>query len=96
MLTAEQVISVSPQAVSCELGGETVILDIPSGQYFALSEIGAQIWLLLESPRTLGDLCSRLAEEYDVEPGRCEADVSALLDQLAKHGLINLAERGDD
>ena len=92
--TAEQLIVLTSQAVSCELGGEAVVLDIPSGQYFALSPVGAQVWKLLESPCTLANLCTRLLEEYDVEPVRCEADVSALLKQLASHGLITFEERG--
>jgi PqqD family protein of HPr-rel-A system len=92
--TAEQLIVLTSQAVSCELGGEAVILDIRSGQYFALSPVGAQIWKLLESPCTLASLCAKLVEEYDVEPARCEAEVSALLGQLAGHGLITFEECG--
>ena len=94
MQTAEQLIVLTSQAVSCELGGEAVILDIRSGQYFVLSPVGTQIWKLLESPCTLASLCARLVEEYDVEPTRCEADVSRLLGQLAGHGLIIFEECG--
>ena len=70
-----------------------MILDIPSGQYFALSSIGTEIWSMLEKPCTLASLCERLLEEYDVEPGRCEAEVSALLDQLVGYGLVAFEER---
>ena len=94
MQTAEQLIVLTSQAVSCDLAGEAVILDMRSGQYFALSPVGAHIWKLLESPCTLTSLCARLGEEYDVEPARCEADVSALLGQLASHGLITFEECG--
>ena len=93
MQKAEQLIVTSSQAVSCELSGETVILDIPSGQYFALSEIETTIWKLLETPSTLANVCGRLMDEYDVEPARCEADVSSLLDQLAERGLITFEDR---
>jgi len=91
---AEQLIILTSQAVSCELGGEAVILDIRTGQYFALSPVGAQIWKLLESPCTLTTLCAKLMEEYDVEPSRCETDVSRLVGELAGHGLITFEERG--
>lgn len=94
MQTAEQVIILSKQAVSCESGGEVVILDIASGQYFALDAIGGEIWKLLESPCTVAELCGRLAQEYAVELARCEADVSTLLGRLAEHGLITFEERG--
>jgi hypothetical protein len=92
--TAEQLIVLTSQAVSCELAGEAVILDVRTGQYFALSPVGAQIWKLLESPCTAASLCAKLMEEYDVERTRCEADVSRLLEQLAGHGLITFEEGG--
>ncbi len=88
MQATDQLIVLSSQAVSCELGGETVILDIHSGQYFALSEIGGQIWSLLESPCSFSSLCNQLMNEYDIEPEQCHANVSAFLQELSKHGLI--------
>ncbi len=80
--------SPSPQAISCELSGETVILDMPSGRYFALDAIGSRIWTWLETPCTLEGVCQRVLEEYDVDPATCRADVSKLLNQLLEHGLL--------
>ena len=91
-LTSESKISLAPHAVSCELAGETVILDMASDRYFALSAIGTQIWNLLQSPCTLGALCDRLVEEYDVTPEQCRADIEALLDQMANQGLVIIGE----
>ncbi len=95
LLSAECVIRATPQAVSCELAGETVILDMGSDRYFALSAIGTQIWTWLqEQPCTLGGLCERLTREYDVTPDQCRADVSTLLDELAQQGLVAIEECG--
>lgn len=85
---AQQIIGTTPSATSCEVAGETVILDASSGQYFALNPVGTVIWQYLQTPCTLSSLCERLVREYNVSPEQCEADVSALLDQLAAHGLI--------
>lgn len=81
-------IRATPQAVSCELAGDTVILDMGSDRYFALDAIGTQIWNWLQTPCTLASLCERLMEEYEVTPDQCRADVAVLLDQLAQHGLV--------
>ena len=92
LLTAESKIAPAPQAVACELAGETVILDMASDRYFALSAIGTQIWNWLQTPCTFGSVCERLLEEYDVAPEQCQADVAALIDQLEQQGLVILSE----
>jgi hypothetical protein len=80
--------SPAPDAVSCELAGETVILDMPTGRYFALDTVGSRIWALLETPSTVEAVCRRVLEEYDVDPATCREDVSRLLNQLLEHGLL--------
>ena len=77
-------------ATSCEVAGETVILDAASGQYFALNRVGSAIWQHLQDQCTVLSLCERLRQKFDVTPERCEADVSALLEQLAERGLVRL------
>ena len=91
-ITNASKITPAPHAVSCELAGETVILDMGTDRYFALSAIGTQIWNWLQTPCTLGSLCDRLVEEYDVAPEQCQAEVSALLEQLAQQGLVTIGE----
>jgi PqqD family protein of HPr-rel-A system len=89
LLATTQIIP-TPHATSCEVAGETVILDAASGQYFALNRIGSAIWQHLQKPCTVLSLCERLRNEYNVTAERCEADVSALLEQLAERGLVRL------
>jgi hypothetical protein len=55
-----------------------------------LSEVGARIWELIETPQEVTTLCSRLQEEYEVSPEVCSAEVDAFLNDLAKHGAIAL------
>ena len=89
-LTASTQITPTPHATSCEVAGETVILDVTSGQYFALNPVGSAIWQYLQRGCTMSALCEDLRKEYDVTAERCEADVAALLDQLAERGLVRL------
>ena len=88
---AQSIITPTAQAVSCEVAGETVILDVASGQYFALDEVGSAIWRHLKDPCTVAELCARLMQEYDVAAERCEAEVSALIEQLEQHGLVRIS-----
>jgi hypothetical protein len=69
------------------LGDESVILNLDSGVYFGLDEIGTRIWQLLEQ-RDVGGVCATLRSEYDVSAERVEADVTALIDRLSAKGLV--------
>ena len=78
--------------VSCDLVGEAVILHLRSGVYYGLNQVGARVWELIQEPRTVDYVLNRLLEEYDVEPGRCEADLMALLSDLSCHDLLTIEE----
>jgi len=80
--------------VSCDLAGEAVILNIKSGIYYGLNPVGATIWDLIQEPRPVGFILDMLLEQYEVDPDRCEADLFALLEDLAAQELIALEANG--
>ena len=81
---------VSQDQVSCDLSGESAILDMKAGVYYGLNEVGTRIWKLIQGPKRVGDLRDAILEEYEVEPDRCEADIMALLQALLDNGLIEV------
>lgn len=89
----QALIVAAPQAVFCEVAGEAVILDMGSGRYYALDPISTTVWQHLRTPCTLESICTKLQAEYEVSSSRCEADVAALIGQLAEHRLVSLEER---
>jgi hypothetical protein len=64
-----------------------VLLEPDAGLYYSLNEVGARIWDLLSRPISVDDLSGRIAQEYDVDPGRAREDVVRLLWDLLEHGL---------
>lgn len=88
------VVSVKDQ-VFCDLAGEAVILNLKSGVYYGLDAVGARIWNLIQVPMTVDDIRDALLKEYDVEPGRCERDLLALLQELAAKGLIEVSSEAN-
>ena len=76
--------------ISANLDGEAVILNLESGVYYSLDQVGAQIWVLIQVPRTVNEIRDALLEEYEVDPDRCEHDIVALLYQLADAGLVEI------
>jgi hypothetical protein len=89
-IDSRSVVVASASQTSCELHGETVILDFDKGAYFGLDEIGTLIWQLLQQPRPVRALCDAVVEQYEVEPAVCELDVVRLLERLHAEGLIDI------
>lgn len=83
-------IVVSKEQVYSELQGEAVILDIKSGVYYGLNQVGASIWNLIQVPKTMDEIQAALLAEYDVEPETCKQEVLVLLQDLAAKGLIDI------
>lgn len=78
--------------VEAELApGQAALMQLETGQYHALNEVGTRIWALLETARTTEDLCAVLCTEYAIEPPRCAAEVATYLGQLHDARLIEPA-----
>lgn len=84
-------VTIPAQVMARQVGEETVILDLGSGTYFGLDPVGARIFALLSDGKTLGETCLALLDEYEVEAGRLERDVSDLVEALVVQGLVKPA-----
>ena len=82
------VVVASEDQISRDLDGEAVILNMKSGIYCGLNEVGARIWQLIQKPINVKHIRDTLLYEYDVESDQCERDVLCLLQKLVDHGLI--------
>lgn len=73
---------------SCELGGEAVVLNLDTGTYYGLDQVGTRAWQVLQQPRSLAELRDLIVDEFDVTPERCEADLLSFVASLNAHGLV--------
>jgi hypothetical protein len=76
-----------------ELDDEIVMANVESGQYFGFGDVGRQIWLLLDQPRAVADICTSLRDVYVVDAATCERDVVVFLSELLEKGIIRRLER---
>src|SRR5262249_55641590 len=83
-------ISVSADVVARQLGNETVLLDLASGNYFGLDPIGARLWQLLDAGKSLAMACDVMVEEYEVSREVLERDALDLTHELAEKKLISV------
>lgn len=89
-------ITVSAHQVSSQLGEEAVILNVKSGMYYGLNEVGARIWSLIQEPVRFDAIVQTLLDEYDVDPKECEVDVQNLLQEFLAAELIDVSNGKSD
>jgi len=89
-LDLSSTVVVAGDVLSSELGTEQVMLSLRDGIYYGLDEVGSEIWKLLQTPITVGEICRAIADNYDVEPERCRRDVVRLLGELLERRLVEL------
>lgn len=87
-MNTDTVFEVAPDVVFRDLQGEAVILHLGTGTYFGLDEVGTRAWQLMAEHRTLAEVCSSLAEEFEAPADRIERDLIAFVGQLLAKDLV--------
>jgi len=90
-IRAETTISRTGDWLSADTGDGAVMMSPSAAQYIGLSSTGGRIWELLARPRTFGDLCAALADEYEITAADAEPDVRQFIASLAERGALALA-----
>ena len=76
------------RVLSQTLGGEVMLLDLKSEQYFGLDAVGTRIWELIGELGDVDRVFAALVAEYDAEPEILAADLRSLLTRLVDAGLL--------
>jgi len=87
-LTLDTPVGWAETAISTEIDGELVALDVTKGVCYGLNRIGTRIWQLVETPRSAREVADVLADEFDVSPDVCLEQTMALLRELAAAELV--------
>jgi hypothetical protein len=91
-MNLNQTVIFSPDVISQEVSGETVLFDLESECYFGLDAVGTRIWQLIRDTGELRTIYSILLEEYEVDDTQLRADLEALITDASERGLITLRE----
>jgi hypothetical protein len=92
-LTDTSVVTAGAGVVSCQLAEGAALLDMRTGVYFTLNEVGANVWSTIQTPAPLSEILDNLLMRYEVDHDRCYDDVVSLLEQLDGAGLISIVEK---
>ncbi len=84
----------STNIVAREIEGEIVIIPLVSGvgdledELYTLNETGRAIWKLLDGKKTLAEVASVLASDFEGSLDEMERDVAGLADELIKRRML--------
>ena len=81
-------IQISKDAVSRNLQGEMVILNLQTNVYCGLDQIGARIWQLINEHKSLKKVLDKLVEEYEVTEEEGTKDLLNFISLLQEKELI--------
>lgn len=88
-MTSDETFDVPAGVAARRVGNETVILDLGSGHYYSLNEVGTRIWELVAEGRSLDAVCAALVEEFDADRALIDADATSLIEDLVANGLLS-------
>ena len=88
-ISEETLIRRTASVLTAEVDKQIVMMDIESGRYLGLDDIGSVIWQRLETPHTFGKLVDSLVEDYDAERAVIAQDVRELLKEMAAQSVVS-------
>ena len=83
----------SPNVQDTTMEGETVLLDLSTGRYYTLNQLGSVIWEHCTGHSTISDIHAVLCDRFDVAPERALEDLVALVNHLIQEGLLQQERR---
>ncbi len=78
------------------MGEDAVLLHVNRGDYYSLNKVGARLWVLADGSKSIADLAGLITDEVEISREEAEKDILELAEQLAKEGLVKVAESPQD
>lgn len=72
------------------LQAESVLLNLDSERYYGLNDVGTRMLKLLASSDSIGAAYNNLLDEYNVEAEVLRRDLISTIEELSKHGLVEI------
>ncbi|MDA0163852.1 pyrroloquinoline quinone biosynthesis peptide chaperone PqqD [Solirubrobacter ginsenosidimutans] len=71
-----------------EAQGQTVLLRLDDGSYYALDDVGARVWELCDGERSVDDIVAVMTGEFEAPAATITADVLEFIDELREERLL--------
>ncbi len=65
-----------------------ILLNVESGQYYALDEVSGRVWDLCDGTRDVSKVVEAICADFDAPAETVREDVLAFLDEMAEEKLV--------
>jgi len=72
------------------VGEEIIILNMETGDYLGLNQVGSDIWDLLKAPTTVQKIIDQLIDRYAVDKQTCQTETMEYVDKINRLGLLRV------
>lgn len=74
--------------IAREIQGETVLLNMETGDYFSLNPVGNEIYKCISQGMDITGISEYIVATYDIDSKTAENDVISLVNDLKSNGII--------
>tara|TARA_A100000164_G_scaffold270668_1_gene242632 strand:+ start:16 stop:291 length:276 start_codon:yes stop_codon:yes gene_type:complete len=85
----DEIFKIVDDIVVSEINNESVILNLKTGIYFQVNELGSYIVSQLNQYSTVESLKNKITEDFDVAPNKSEKDLLRFIKDLESKGLLH-------
>jgi hypothetical protein len=86
----------APQVIAENIDGEVVLVNLEQGIYYSTDRVGADLWDLIETGRSVRAMHEAIEARYDADGAEIAAAVESFLADLEREKLIVVAPSSDD
>jgi hypothetical protein len=83
-------IKIPDETLISNLLEESVLLNLNTGRYFGLDDVGTRFYSVLTSAESIQSAYETLLNEYDVEGDVLRNDLVSIINELVDQGLIEI------
>ena len=81
----------NPELLAVDMDGETVMMDMESGNYFGVNAVGSHIWEALETESSVEKIIEAVTSQFEVNGcDSVQGDVLEFLSDMVEQQLVEV------
>ena len=81
----------NPELLAVDMDGETVMMDMESGNYFGVNAVGSHIWEALETESSVENLVETVTGHFEINDGdSVQGDILEFLSDMVEQKLVEV------
>lgn len=70
------------------MDGEAIFINLSTGVYYSMEEVGTVIWEMIEAGMTLDEVAATVTRRYEVNKEKAQTDIERLVSSLVEEKIV--------